>query len=88
MFVTLDIKTPWPDSARELYRPSDRLLSAKLVPNFADRRCHVVIVIDHYDRILGFLDRSRYFFIQVAPQLYSRGLSGPCSRHTTFQKIW
>jgi hypothetical protein len=22
---------------------------------------------------LGFLDRSRYFFIQVAPQLYSRG---------------
>jgi hypothetical protein len=25
------------------------------------------------ERILGFLDRSRYFFFQVAPQLYSRG---------------
>jgi hypothetical protein len=24
-----------------------------------------------YDRILGFLERSRYFFFQVAPQLYS-----------------
>jgi hypothetical protein len=25
-------KTPWPESASELYRPSDRSLSAKLVP--------------------------------------------------------
>jgi hypothetical protein len=30
-------KTPWPESAIELYRPSDRRLSAKLVPTFADR---------------------------------------------------
>jgi hypothetical protein len=29
---------PWPDSASELYSPSDRRLSAKLVPTFADRR--------------------------------------------------
>jgi hypothetical protein len=28
---------------------------------------------DPHGRILGFLDRSRYFFFQVAPQLYSRG---------------
>jgi hypothetical protein len=27
-----------PESASELYRPSDRRLSAKLVPTFADRR--------------------------------------------------
>jgi hypothetical protein len=27
-------KTPWPQSAGELYRPSDRRLSAKLVPTF------------------------------------------------------
>jgi hypothetical protein len=40
---------------------------------FADRGCHVVSVTNHYGRILGFLDRSRYFFFQVAPQLYSRG---------------
>jgi hypothetical protein len=41
--------------------------------NFSDRGCHVVIVTDPYGRILGFLDRSRYFFFQVAPKLYSRG---------------
>jgi hypothetical protein len=36
--------------------------------------CFVLpIVIDPYGRILGFVDRSRYFFFKVAPQLYSRG---------------
>jgi hypothetical protein len=33
----------------------------------------VVSVTDPYGRILGLLDRSRYLFFQVAPQLYSRG---------------
>jgi hypothetical protein len=66
-------QTPWSESASVLYRPSDRRLSAKLVPTFADRGCHVVSVTDPYCRIIGFLDRSRYFFFQVAPQLYSRG---------------
>jgi hypothetical protein len=66
-------KIPWPESTSELYQPSDRCLSAKLLPTFADRGCHVVSVIDPYSRILGFLDRSRYVFFQVAPQLYSRG---------------
>jgi hypothetical protein len=71
----LDYKkiTPWPESARELYLPGDRSLSAKLEPTFADRECHVISVTDPYGRILGFLGRSRYFFFQVAPQLYSRG---------------
>jgi hypothetical protein len=32
----------------------------------------VVSVTDLYGRVLGFLDRSRYFFFQVAPQLCSR----------------
>jgi hypothetical protein len=32
-----------------------------------------VSVTNPYGRILGFLDRSRYYFFQVAPQLYSRG---------------
>jgi hypothetical protein len=63
---------PWPESASELYLPIDLCLSAKLVPTFADRECHVVSVTDPYGRILGFLDRSRYFFFQVDPQLYSR----------------
>jgi CBS-domain-containing membrane protein len=66
-------KTPWPESASELYRLSDSRLSAKLVPTFADGGCHVVSVTDSYGRILGFLDRSRYFFSQAAPQLCSRG---------------
>jgi hypothetical protein len=65
-------KTPWLESASELYRPSDRRLSAKLVPTFADRWCHVVSVTNPYGHIFGFLDRSRYFFLQ-SPQLYSRG---------------
>jgi hypothetical protein len=30
-------KTSWPESASELYRPSDCRLSAMLVPTFADR---------------------------------------------------
>jgi hypothetical protein len=69
----LKTTTPWPESASELYRPSDRRLPAKLVPNFADRDCRVVSVTDPYGSILGFLDRGRYFFFQVAPRLYSRG---------------
>jgi hypothetical protein len=51
-------KTPWPQSASELYRPSDRRLSAKLVATFADRGCRVVSATDHCGRILGFLDRG------------------------------
>jgi hypothetical protein len=62
----------------ELYAPSDRCLSAKLVPTFADR---------------GVLCSQRggsptavaTIFFQVARQLYSR-LSGPRSRPTTSQK--
>jgi hypothetical protein len=57
-------QTPWSESASELYRPSNRRLSAKSLPTFADRGCHVVSVMDPYGRILGFLDRSRYFSIK------------------------
>jgi hypothetical protein len=57
-------RTPWSESASELYRPSDRRLSAKYLPTFADKGCHVVSVTDPYGRILGFLDRSRYFSIK------------------------
>jgi hypothetical protein len=31
---------------------------------FVDTGCHVVSVTDYYGRILGFLDRSRYFSIK------------------------
>jgi hypothetical protein len=32
-----------------------------------------VSATDPYGLIVGFLDRSHYFLLQVAPQLYSRG---------------
>jgi hypothetical protein len=54
-------KTPWHESASELYRWSDRRLSAKLVSTFVDRGCHVVSVTDPYGRILDFLDRTDNF---------------------------
>jgi hypothetical protein len=44
-------------SPQENYPLSDRHLSAKLVPTFADRGCHVVSVTDPYGNIPGFLDR-------------------------------
>jgi hypothetical protein len=56
-------QTPWPESTNDLCRPSDRRLSAKLMPTFVDRgvsrsqRCRFS---------LGFLDRSRYFSFQEA----------------------
>jgi hypothetical protein len=60
--------------------------AAKLSSTFADRGCHVVSVTDIYDRILGFLDRSRYFLFQVVPLIVLTKLSGPRSRPTTSQK--
>jgi hypothetical protein len=56
---------------RENY--TDRATAAKLVSTYADRGRNVVSVTGPYGRIIGFLDRSRYFLFQVAPQLYSRG---------------
>jgi hypothetical protein len=53
-------------------RQIDRRLSEYLVPTFSYRG-HVVSVTDPYGRNLAFLDWSRYFLFQVAPQLYSRG---------------
>jgi hypothetical protein len=67
-------QTQLPESASELHRPSYRRLSVKLVPTFADREVsRSQRGGSPYGRNLGFLDRSRYFFFQAAPQLYSRG---------------
>jgi hypothetical protein len=60
--------TLWPESASELYWPSNRRLSTKLVPTFADRGRHMVSVMDPY---------GHYFFFQVALQLYSRDWVDP-----------
>jgi hypothetical protein len=55
--------------------PTERppLVSEVSANFFADRGCHVVSVTNPYGRILGFLDRNRYFFFQVAPQLFPSG---------------
>jgi hypothetical protein len=81
-YIPEDRKTPWPESARELYRASDRRL-AKLVPIFADRGCYVVSVTDPYGRNLDSLDRIRYFFFQVARQLYHGTEWTPFQTHCT-----
>jgi hypothetical protein len=70
-------KSPWPESASELYRPSYRRLSSKFVPIFPDRERHVVSVTNPHGHIFVFLDWSRYFLFRVAPQLYSRGWVDP-----------
>jgi hypothetical protein len=61
------------DSVSELYRPSYRLLSAKLVPMFADRRVSRSQCGGSPTTVSRFLDRNLYFFFPVAPHLYSRG---------------
>jgi hypothetical protein len=53
------------------------LVGSKLVPTFAGRRCRVGSTVEPHGRILGFLDRSRFYFFQVALQLYSWGWVGP-----------
>jgi hypothetical protein len=68
-------------------RLNDSCLSAKLLPTFVDRRCHVVSVTDPYGRNLGFRDRSRYFFLSSSSSIVLMWLSGPHSRPTTSQKI-
>jgi hypothetical protein len=54
---TNEEQTLWPEFASELYLPSERRLSSKLVPTFAERKCYVVSVTDPYGRILSFLDK-------------------------------
>jgi hypothetical protein len=48
---TKNKQTPWSESDSELYRPSDSRLSAKWLPTFADRGCHVVRVTDRKKRV-------------------------------------
>jgi hypothetical protein len=60
----------------ELYRPSDRCFSAKWLPTFANKGCHVVSVtsLRPYSR---FSRQEPLLFYQVAPQLYSWGWVDP-----------
>jgi hypothetical protein len=48
----------------------------------------MVSVTDPYGRILGFLDRSGYFFFSSSSSIVLTRLSGPRSSPTTSQSIW
>jgi hypothetical protein len=61
IFCILKSITLWPWSASELYRPSDRRLSAMSVPIFADRGCHMVSATEPHGHILDFLDRKQNY---------------------------
>jgi hypothetical protein len=77
-------KTPWPQSASELYRPRDRRLSAKLVPIFLrieGATWSAWRSLRPYSRL------SRPELLLLLPSSSSVALprlSGPRSRHTTF----
>jgi hypothetical protein len=74
MHITYEKKTtPWLLVRKRTIRPSYRRLSAKLVPTIAERGSRGQRNGSPRLLNIGFLDRSRYFFIQVAPELSSRG---------------
>jgi hypothetical protein len=91
-------KNPSPESASELYRPSDSRLSAKLVPTFADRRCYVVSETDPYGRNFGFLDQSypimRYNYVFLTKlitewyNLYNVWVLIICETYYPHGKLW
>jgi hypothetical protein len=61
-------------SVRQRTIPTERPpLVGEVRANVYDRGCHLVSMTDPYGHILGFIDRSRYFFFQVAPRVYPRG---------------
>jgi hypothetical protein len=65
-------------SVHERTVPAERPpLVDEVSANFVDRCCRVVSVTDSSGRNFDFLDRSRYFFFHVAPELYSRGWVDP-----------
>jgi hypothetical protein len=71
-WTTQNKQTFWSESSSELYRPSDRRLSAILVPTFGDRGFYMVSVtsLRPYSRLSR---PESLLFFHVAPQLYSQG---------------
>jgi hypothetical protein len=80
----LNKKTPWPESASELYRLSDHRSSAKLVPTFADSGQRGGS-LRPYSR----LSRPEpLLFLSSSSSVVLTRLSGHRSRPITSQKIW
>jgi hypothetical protein len=76
--IKLPVLSPRPNYTD---RATAASLSAKLVPTFENRGCRMVSATDPHGRILAFLGLSRYYFLQVAPQLYSRSEWSPFQNH-------
>jgi hypothetical protein len=80
--------SPWPESASEQYRPSNCLLSAKLMPTFEDRRYRVVSVTDPLRPYYRFSRPEQLLFISSSSSIVLTRLSGPRSRPTNSHEIW
>jgi hypothetical protein len=81
-------QAPWPESASELYLPSDRRLSVKLVPTFAERgvsRSQHDGCLRPYSR---FSRPKPLLFLPSSSLNVFTKLRGLRSRPTTYQKIW
>jgi hypothetical protein len=78
-------KTPWQESASELYRPSDRRLSEMLVSTFADRGCRVVSGEDPLRPHFRLSGPEPLLFLPSSFSVVLTRLSGPRSRPTTFK---
>ncbi|CAG2059371.1 unnamed protein product, partial [Timema podura] len=62
---TLNLKTPWHKPTSELCQPNDHRMLTKTMPTFGERGCQLVSTTKPLAAVLSFLDRSRYFFIQL-----------------------
>jgi hypothetical protein len=81
-------KTPWPESACELYRLSDRRLLVKLVPTSADKGCRMVSATDPFRHHSRFSRPEPLLFFPSSFSIVLTRLSGPHSRPSTSQRIW
>jgi hypothetical protein len=73
----------------EVYWPSDRRLSAKLLPTFADRGCHVVSATDPYGRNVCFIDWIYiYIYFETLLLKVSAADKGTISVKSLVKQYW
>jgi hypothetical protein len=72
-------QTPWPESASELYRPSDSRLSAELLPTFSVKGCRVVHAADSLRQYSRFSRPEPLLFLSSSSSIVLTRLSGPRS---------
>jgi hypothetical protein len=88
LFRSCTSLTPWPQSASELYQPSDCRFSAKLVLTFADRECRVVSSADPLRSHSRCSRLEPLLFFSSSSSVVLTRVSGPRTRPTTSQEIW